>query len=105
MQGRQSKPARANKRLVRSDAAPSEEQRETEALNYYSFAKRVLTEPSRTKAIQLLDRERREYLKHHPIPAKLHGRETPNKRGRPPAISGQSLAIFLVQEGRGHDGR
>lgn len=96
MSGHQSRPARTNKHLVHTEAAPAEEQREIEDLNYYLFAKRVITEPSRTKAIQLLDKKRREYLKHHPIPAKLHGREAPNKRGRPPVISGQSLAIFLA---------
>lgn len=85
---------RSSSVLLSSDDEPTAEVRD-----YYLFAKRLLEEPDRTKAIRQLDKKRREYLEAHPIPAKLHGRNVPNKRGRPKTsatVNARSLAIFLA---------
>ncbi len=77
----------------------SDDEPTAEVRDYYLFAKRLLEEPDRTKAIQWLDKKRREYLEVHPIPARLHGREFPKRRGRPKTsatVNAQSLAIYLA---------
>ncbi len=77
----------------------SDDERTAEVRDYYLFAKRLLEEPDRTKAIQRLDKKRREYLEVHPIAAKLHGMEFPKKRGRPKTsttVNAQSLAVYLA---------
>lgn len=69
---------------------------QAEILNNYQLVIQLLTLPSRTEAIRVLDQARRKYVEQHPIAAKLYGREAPNRRGRPAVISAQSLGIFVA---------